>query len=253
MDVSDPPSPQKRSRSGDGVSTKTEKELQTTPHTQSHSIISNPTELIISPQLKRGLIVRDFHLEAVVNNQPESTRRKQQLETPPMVTVPSQDSQSLVEIQPTTTPTNTPQTTPKQSKHKKKKKKQPAFTESDFDYSGQRNLSLISLNSKTTEFTGLFSELGLSLHCLTKDHCCDDKDERTALKMLCPSDPKPMRPSLNDKKLFGKDAIKRCVVFNSLISRLSSLISCLRVGGTLAVTRALGDGYLKLPLLRSFY
>lgn len=59
------------------------------------------------------------------------------------------------------------------------------------------------------EFTGVFQHLGISLHCLTKDHCCDDKDERTALKMLCPTDTRPMRASVNDKKLFGKEAIKR--------------------------------------------
>ena len=45
------------------------------------------------------------------------------------------------------------------------------------------------------------------------------------------SDPMPLRPSLQGKRMFGKNAPDR-------------------VGGSLAVTRALGDGYLKRKELR---
>lgn len=48
---------------------------------------------------------------------------------------------------------------------------------------------------------------------------------------LLSSDPHPNRPSAKDLRLFGAHAISR-------------------VGGSLAVTRALGDGYLKTVELR---
>lgn len=211
-DSSCTPIPQKRSKSEDTT-------LETSANAPSSS--GAPEVPLPTQPPRRGLIVRDFHLQSVISLQPKPHRTFP--EAPPLVSLTSEDQQLQLQQQmkdmstDTTNTNDNNNTTGKEKQSKKKRKnKNMNFTESDFD---------------SSDFTGTFPELGISLHCLTSDHCCDDKDERTALRMLCPTDPRPMRPSVNDKKLFGKEAIKR-------------------VAGTLAVTRALGDGYLKISCLR---
>lgn len=64
-----------------------------------------------------------------------------------------------------------------------------------------------------------------SLQGITLDHTCQVDEEVAVVKYLS-KDPDPIRQSENDKRRFGNAAIPR-------------------VAGSLAVTRALGDGYLK--------
>mmetsp|Transcript_17830 Transcript_17830/g.17906 ORF Transcript_17830/g.17906 Transcript_17830/m.17906 type:complete len:246 (+) Transcript_17830:2-739(+) len=67
------------------------------------------------------------------------------------------------------------------------------------------------------------------LSALTRDHTCESHSERLAVSHLT-SDPSPYAQSANDKRKYGRLAITR-------------------VAGSLAVTRAFGDGYLKLKEL----
>jgi hypothetical protein len=166
---------------------------------------------------------RDFHLEAVIE---KSKARKH-------VSIPSQENDKVpVEEGKTESgdngngnsgedqqePAEEGETQHKNKHHKKKKKhKKNLFTEADFDMPGDLSLSHALVHpSSDSEFTGAFENMGISVHCITKDHCCDDREERIALKLLCPTDPKPMKPSANDKKLFGKEAIKRFLLLLDL-------------------------------------
>jgi serine/threonine protein phosphatase PrpC len=67
--------------------------------------------------------------------------------------------------------------------------------------------------------------MGLFIQGITLDHTCSVEEELAVVKYLS-SDPDPIRQSENDKRRFGTAAIPR-------------------VAGSLAVTRALGDAYLK--------
>lgn len=60
---------------------------------------------------------------------------------------------------------------------------------------------------------------------ITKDHVCTSPNERKVVQAMS-NDPNPLRPSVND-----------------------TTAKFLRVAGSLAITRAVGDGYLKLPAL----
>jgi hypothetical protein len=60
---------------------------------------------------------------------------------------------------------------------------------------------------------------------ITKDHVCTSLNERRVVQAMS-NDPNPLRPSVND-----------------------TTAKFLRVAGSLAITRAVGDGYLKLPAL----
>ena len=62
---------------------------------------------------------------------------------------------------------------------------------------------------------------------ITKDHICTSRNEKRIVSALS-RDPKPFRSSINDS---------------------SSSLSFKRVAGSLAITRAIGDGYLKHPEL----
>lgn len=76
---------------------------------------------------------------------------------------------------------------------------------------------------------GIDHEMQVTVQELTQDHCCGSPADVQCLLRLS-SDPSPCRPSQTDIARFGDKAMPR-------------------VAGSLAVTRALGDGYLKTALL----
>lgn len=70
-----------------------------------------------------------------------------------------------------------------------------------------------------------YEEDGFQVTCVTTDHTCQIPEERALVGFLS-SDPNPIRPSEIGLKTYGLSAPDR-------------------VAGSLAITRALGDGYLK--------
>jgi len=70
---------------------------------------------------------------------------------------------------------------------------------------------------------------GIEVSSVTTDHCCAVEAECKVVQHLT-RDPNPLRKSVNDQLVSGNRAPNR-------------------VGGSLAVTRALGDGYLKINTL----
>lgn len=70
---------------------------------------------------------------------------------------------------------------------------------------------------------------GIEISSVTTDHCCAVEAECKVVQHLT-KDPNPLRKSANDQLISGNRAPNR-------------------VGGSLAVTRALGDGYLKVDTL----
>ena len=73
---------------------------------------------------------------------------------------------------------------------------------------------------------------GLQAVALTQDHNPNNPSEAAAVRQRCPSDRNPLRASRGD-----------------IASHVSNPL--VRVAGTLAVTRALGDAYLKEPAFTS--
>ena len=76
---------------------------------------------------------------------------------------------------------------------------------------------------------------GLEVSAVTLDHCCDSSLEVQAVRAQT-DDTNPIRRSINALK-------------GSNSRMLSSFPQPLRVAGSLAVTRGLGDGYLKMRSL----
>ena len=72
---------------------------------------------------------------------------------------------------------------------------------------------------------------GIQVAAVTTDHSCDSTLEAEAIKTVT-TDTNPIRRSINGKSNNGRGRV--------------SLPQPLRVAGSLAVTRAMGDGYLKL-------
>ena len=71
---------------------------------------------------------------------------------------------------------------------------------------------------------------GYQLCCVTTDHNCLVQEERKMVQHFS-SDPNPLRPSEIGKRTYGINAPDR-------------------VAGSLAITRAMGDGYLKKQEVR---
>jgi serine/threonine protein phosphatase PrpC len=79
--------------------------------------------------------------------------------------------------------------------------------------------------SECTEDYGV-TDAGYAARSLTVDHCCEQEAERVRVRALS-ADPAPFRPSRGDLEALGSRGAP------------------MRVAGSLSVTRALGDGYLK--------
>lgn len=87
------------------------------------------------------------------------------------------------------------------------------------------------LRDDSGEHFFVYSSEGLLVQSVTSDHCCESRAEAQTI-LASSSDPNPIRTSVSDKRLSK-----------------AAQVGPLRVAGSLAVTRALGDGYLKTKTL----
>jgi hypothetical protein len=131
-----PSSPQKRMspRREARESSSPSKRTRSNETTAAAAVLPSPVPIQSNPKpvRRKGFTIRDFHLEAVIDQ--SHSQHKTRMAAPPLVSIPSQEPNVPVEEEPRESHRE------RHSDKKKKKHKQDAFVEEDFDFPGTSDL-----------------------------------------------------------------------------------------------------------------